>query len=139
VTGTPGSSPVTAGDDEEYRGDRIQLRGLRASGVHGVLPQEKDRAQPFEMDLDLAVDLSPAAGSDRLSDTVDYADVADRAVGVVCGARSFDLLEALAGAVADAILSSDRRIDAVTVHLRKLLPPMDVDIATVGVRITRSR
>ena len=139
MTGTSGSSPERAGDDQGYRGDRIQLRGLRASGVHGVLPEEKDRAQPFEMDLDLAVDLSAAAGSDRLSDTVDYADVADRAVGVVSGARSFDLLEALAATVAEAILSSDRRIDGVTVHLRKLLPPMDVDIATVGVRITRSR
>jgi dihydroneopterin aldolase len=139
VTGTSGRSPETAGDGEGYRGDRIQLRGLRASGVHGVLPEEKERAQPFEMDLDLAVDLSVAAGTDRLSDTVDYADVADRAVGIVSGARSFDLLEALAGEVAAAILSSDRRIDAVTVHLRKLLPPMDVEITSVGVRITRNR
>ena len=139
MTGTSGSSPGTAGDGEGYRGDRIQLRGLRASGVHGVLPEEKEWAQPFELDLDLAMDLSVAAGSDRLSDTVDYADVADRAVGIVSGARSFDLLEALAGAVTEAILSSDRRIDTVTVHLRKLLPPMDVEIATVGVRITRHR
>jgi dihydroneopterin aldolase len=115
------------------------LRGLRAFGVHGVLPEEKIRAQPFEMDLDLAVNLSVAAASDHLSDTVDYADVAGRAVGIVSGARAFDLLEALAGAVADAILSSDRRIDAVTVHLRKVRPPVDVEIATVGVRITRGR
>jgi dihydroneopterin aldolase len=139
VTGTSGSSPATAGDGGGYPGDRIQLRGLQASGVHGVLPEEKDRAQPFELDLDLALDLSPAAASDRLSDTVDYADVAERAVGLVSGGRSFELLEALAGAVADAILSSDHRIDAVTVHLRKLLPPMEVEIATVGVRITRHR
>ena len=91
------------------------------------------------MDIDLSMDLSVAARSDRLSDTVDYGDVADRAIGIVSGARSFDLLEALAGEVAEATLSSDRRIDAVTVHLRKLLPPMGVEITSVGVRITRNR
>jgi dihydroneopterin aldolase len=119
--------------------DRIELRGLRAAGIHGVLAQEKTEAQPFEIDLDLAVDLAVAAGSDTLSDTVDYAGVAETAVGIVSGPPSFDLLEALADAVATATLSSDRRIAAVTVHLRKLKPPLAVDIATVGVRITRSQ
>jgi dihydroneopterin aldolase len=120
-------------------GDCIQLRGVRAFGVHGVLAEEKDKAQPFEMDLDLSVDLAPAARSDVLADTVDYGSVADAAVAVVRGARSFDLLEALAAAVAAAVLSCDIRIAAVTVALRKLEPPLTVDIACVGVLITRSR
>ncbi len=123
------------GDDG---GDRIQLRGLRVVGTHGVLPEEQDRAQPFEIDLDLAVDLALAAGSDRLSDTVDYGAVATRAAEVVAG-RSFELLESLAGAVAEATLASDLRITAVTVHLRKLRPPLALDLGTVGVRITRRR
>jgi len=119
-------------------GDRIQLRGLRVVGAHGVLPEEKARAQPFEIDLDLAVDLALAAGSDRLADTVDYGEVATLAAGVVAG-RSFDLLESLAGAVAEATLASDLRITAVTVDLRKLRPPLALDLGTVGVRITRRR
>jgi dihydroneopterin aldolase len=118
-------------------GDRIQLRGLRAIGTHGVLPEEKSRAQPFEMDLDLAVDLDPAGGSDLLSDTVDYAAVAETAAAIVSGPSSFQLLEALATAVADATLAGDGRIASVTVHLRKLQPPLAMDIGTVGVRITR--
>jgi dihydroneopterin aldolase len=126
VTGGPGGG-----------GDRIQLRGLRAIGTHGVLPEEKSRAQPFEIDLDLDVDLAPAGRSDLLSDTVDYAGIAETAVGIVSGPSSFQLLEALAGAVADATLARDGRIAAVTVHLRKLQPPLAMDIATVGVRITR--
>jgi dihydroneopterin aldolase len=125
------------GDGDGGPGDRIQLRGLRAIGTHGVLPEEKSRAQPFEIDLDLAVDLHPAGRSDLLSDTVDYAGIAEAAVGIVTGASSFQLLEALAGAVAEATLASDGRIAAVTVHLRKLQPPLAMDIATVGVRITR--
>ncbi len=108
-------------------------------GTHGVLPEEKRRAQPFEIDLDLEVDLATAAGSDRLSDTVDYAQVAEAAVAVVSGARSYELLEALAEAVVAAVLAVDDRVARTTVSLRKLEPPMSVDIATVGVRITRVR
>ena len=53
--------------------------------------------------------------------------------------RSFELLESLADAVAEATLASDARITAVTVHLRKLRPPLALDLGTVGVRITRRR
>ena len=117
--------------------DRIQLRGLRVVGTHGVLPEEKSRAQPFEIDLDLSVDLAAAGVSDRLADTVDYASIADAAAGIVATGPSYELLEALASAVADATLGADPRVTAVTVTLRKLQPPLAVDIATVGVRITR--
>jgi 7,8-dihydroneopterin aldolase/epimerase/oxygenase len=120
-------------------GDAIVLRGLRVVGTHGVLPEEKRRAQPFEVDLELHVDLAPAGDSDRLEDTVDYAGVADAAAAVVAGPPSYDLLEALAGAVASAALASDPRVTAVTVDLRKLQPPLALDIATVGVRVTRQR
>ena len=120
-------------------GDAIVLRGLRVVGTHGVLPEEKRRAQPFEVDLELHVDLAPAGDSDRLEDTVDYAGVADAAAAVVAGPPSYDLLEALAGAVASAALASDPRVAAVTVDLRKLQPPLALDIATVGVRVTRQR
>jgi dihydroneopterin aldolase len=120
-------------------GDQIQLRGLRASGVHGVLPEERTRAQPFELDLDLAVDLAPSAASDRLADTVDYGAIAEIAAGVVSDSAPRDLLESLAGSVADAVLGTDPRIDAVTVTLRKLRPPLAVDVSTVGVAITRER
>jgi dihydroneopterin aldolase len=136
LSGPSGTNVDARGRDG---GDLIQLRGLRAVGTHGVLPEERSRAQPFEIDLDLAVDLVPAGRSDVLSDTVDYAGVAAVAAGIVSGPSSYQLLEALAGAVADATLASDRRIDAVTVHLRKLQPPLAADIATVGVRITRHR
>lgn len=119
--------------------DRIELRGLRAVGTHGVLAEERDRAQPFEVDLDLAVDLGPAGASDDLADTVDYGAVADVVAASVAGPRSFALLEALAGHVAEAVLDVDRRITAVTVALRKLRPPLAVDIDTVGVRVVRIR
>ena len=119
--------------------DRIELRGLRSVGTHGVLVEEQERAQPFEVDLDLEVDLRPAGVSDSLADTVDYGAVADVVTATVAGPRSFALLEALAWHVADAVLDVDHRITGVTVALRKLRPPLAVDIETVGVRVVRRR
>jgi 7,8-dihydroneopterin aldolase/epimerase/oxygenase len=133
------SGPSTATGVTSRGDDQIQLRGLRVVGTHGVLPEERSRAQPFEVDIDLDVDLAPAASSDRLADTVDYGGIAGIAAGIIAGSPSYRLLEALAGAVADAALSSDPRITAVTVSLRKLQAPLAVDISSVGVRITRQR
>jgi dihydroneopterin aldolase len=106
-------------------------------GTHGVLPEEKSRAQLFEVDLDLSVDLAVAGASDRLADTVDYAGITETVAGVVSGSSSYELLEALAHAIALAALASDLRIAAVTVAVRKLSPPIPADITSVGVRITR--
>lgn len=124
--------------------DVIELRGLRATGTHGVLEEEKARPQPFEVDLDLHLDLRAAGASDRLGDTVDYGAVASAVVATVGGPHA-DLLEHLAEriarAAADAAAGPDgrSRLDAVTVTVRKLRPPVPVDLATAGVRIHRLR
>ncbi len=119
--------------------DRIELRGIRTVGTHGVLAEERRRPQPFELDLDLTADLATAEQSDRLEDTVDYSAVTDAAVAVVAGPTSFSLLEALAGEVANAVLAIDPRIVVVGVAVRKLRAPLAADVSSVGVRITRIR
>src|SRR2546426_9529011 len=63
--------------------DTIILAGIRALGAHGVLPEEQGRPQPFEVDVELAVDLAPAGRSDVLSDTIDYDGLAARVVQIV--------------------------------------------------------
>ena len=120
------------------RGDRIEIRGLRATGVHGALEEERLRPQPFEVDLDVWADLAPAAASDRLADTVDYGALAEAAHSVVTG-RSHRLLEALAGEIARVLLAADDRIRGVSVTVRKLRPPLPLDVATTAVRIVRWR
>ena len=115
----------------------IELRGLRLLGRHGVGEHERQTAQPFELDLDVVLDTSRAASSDDVVDTVDYQTLIEGASSVVTGA-SFHLLEALAGAVADAVLA-DERVEQVTVSVRKLRPPVPFDIRSAGVRITRAR
>ncbi len=137
-TGSPsdgdGSGPVQAAG-----GDRILVRGLRVQATHGVLPAEQERSQPFSIDLELLVDLAAAAHSDRLEETVDYGRVAECAVAVVSAGPPRQLIESLAGRVAAAVLDVDRRIEEVTVTLRKLQPPLPLDLDDVGVRMTRRR
>jgi 7,8-dihydroneopterin aldolase/epimerase/oxygenase len=118
--------------------DRIEVRDLRVTGVHGVLPEERERAQPFAVDLVAWVDLEPAQHSDELADTVDYGALAQAASDVV-GGRSYRLLEALAGRLASALLIVDPRIEAVEVTVRKLHPPLPLDVGSTGVRVRRSR
>ena len=115
--------------------DTIILRGIRALGAHGVLPEEQARPQPFEVDVELSVDLGPAGRSDALSDTVDYDDLAGRVVEIV-EKGGLSLLEALAGQIATACLS-DPRVTGVVVTVKKLRPPVPVHVDHVAVRIER--
>ena len=113
------------------------MRGLRVLGAHGALPEERDRAQPFEVDVDLAADLAAAGRTDSLADTVDYGAVAATIEHVVATERH-RLLERLATRIADDVLALDSRIDTVTVTVRKLRPPVPVDLGSAGVTVTRT-
>jgi 7,8-dihydroneopterin aldolase/epimerase/oxygenase len=119
--------------------DRIELRGLRLLAVVGALPEEHDRAQPLEVDLDVEVDLAAAGSSDQLGDTVDYGALCELVERTVADGGHVALLEHLAERLARALLAADGRIDAVTLSVRKTRPPVPQDLATSGVRITRRR
>ncbi|MGH9078027.1 MAG: dihydroneopterin aldolase [Acidimicrobiales bacterium] len=122
----------------EGGGDRIELRGLRVVGSHGVLPEERARAQPFEVDIDLYADLGPAGGSGGLGDTVDYASLCQAAAAVFAGPNA-DLIETLAQRVAGAVLAAAAPSgSSVTVTVRKLRPPVPHDLASAAVTIHRS-
>lgn len=125
---------------DERHNDRLSLIGMRFNGRHGVLPDEKVNAQPFEVDLVLHADLAPAAGSDSLDATVDYAALFDLVRAIVEGTTQ-DLIEALAGSLATAVLAAtpSEIVDAVEVRVRKPEAPIDGSFDTVQVSITRRR
>jgi dihydroneopterin aldolase len=96
----------------------VELEGLEVFGRHGVLEYERTDGQTFLYDIRL--EISDAPPSDRVEDTIDYRDIA-ACVQEVSDSRQFHLLEALASAVADAIL--DRFvIEHVRVRVRKPSP-----------------
>lgn len=116
----------------------IELRGVRCDAVVGVLSEERTRTQPLVVDLDITRPLADAARTDDIGRTTNYALVVDEVVRVATDGQYF-LLEALAAAVAEATFALDGAITSVEVAVRKLAPPIDADIDTVGVRLRVDR
>ena len=120
--------------------DRLALRGMRFEARHGVLAHEKVDPQPFEVDLVLHADLSRASETDALAETVDYATLYELVRAIITG-PSFDLIEALAGAVARAVLAATdpALVGAVEVRVRKPQAPLDGELDTVEAALFRRR
>jgi len=115
--------------------DRILITGLRELGVHGVLPEEKLRPQPFEVDVELTVDLTAAGESDDLDDTVDYGAVCE-AISRVVSSERYELIERLASRIAE-VCAVDSRVIGTKVTVRKLHPPVRAMVDHVAVSVER--
>ena len=118
--------------------DRIFLRGMRFMACHGVLPHEQEIPQPFEVDVELGLDLRAAGESDDLSDTVNYAEVYDL-ISLVMNGPSKQLIEALAEEIADDLLRGFPLLRRVRVTLHKPAAPIDGIFSDVGISILRRR
>jgi dihydroneopterin aldolase len=118
--------------------DRITLSSMHYEGRVGATAEERAFPQMLQVDLVIEADLAIAAGTDRLSDTVDYGPLISLTQRVVEGS-SFTLLEGLAGALATGVLEHAPRATAVTVRVRKLAVPMDVAMDHAEVELRRER
>ena len=63
--------------------DKIYIRGLRVYAYHGVKETEKEKGQPFELDITLEADLRRPGATDDLNDTVNYSKVTKRVLAVM--------------------------------------------------------
>jgi 7,8-dihydroneopterin aldolase/epimerase/oxygenase len=118
--------------------DTIFITGVVIHARHGVMEHETEVGQRFVIDLELSADLSEAAQTDHLSDTVSYASVVSTATAAFKN-TNYKLLERAAGAVAEAILATFARIDAVKVTVHKPHAPIAAIFEDVGVVLTRKR
>jgi dihydroneopterin aldolase / 2-amino-4-hydroxy-6-hydroxymethyldihydropteridine diphosphokinase len=117
--------------------DRIELRGIRAVGIIGVLSEERRRPQPFEIDLDIEMDLSEAGRSDNLEHTLNYGPPLETVQRIV-SEEGHELLERVATRILEEVLA-DVRVHAAEVCVRKMRPPVPVDVKTTAVRMRRGR
>ena len=111
----------------------IELAGLEVFGFHGVNEDERRDGQRFLYDVEL--DVGEAGASDRIEDAVDYREVA-ACVREVSERRSFHLLEALAVAVADALLD---RFPVARVRVRVRKPEVRLPVEHAAATVERSR
>ena len=118
--------------------DTVFVSGLLIHARHGVMEHEAKVGQRFVLDLELALDLKAAARSDKLVDTVSYAAIVETASGAFT-AQSHRLVEAAAGAVADALLAAFAVVSSVRVTVRKPHAPIAAIFADVGVTLVRAR
>ena len=118
--------------------DRIFISGLMLHAYHGVMPHEAKVGQTFSLDIVLEINLTAAARSDKVTDTVSYDKV------VTCASKAFlrqrfRLIEAAGGSVADAVLAEFSRVRSVTVTIHKPHAPIAATFSDVGVIQTRTR
>ena len=118
--------------------DTVFVRGLALHAFHGAMPHEAKVGQTFRIDLVLDLDLSAASRSDKLKDTVSYDMVVKTASEAFC-ARRYRLVEAAAGAVAEALLARCPQLHSVRVTVHKPHAPIAATFDDVGVTVTRAR
>lgn len=117
--------------------DAIELRALRVMAYCGILPEEVERRQPFEIDIDVSCDLLAAGESDDLSNTIDYGGLV-AAIQALADDGRYGLLERFANDIAKVVLSYELAT-AAKVTVRKLRPPVPQDLTSSGVTIVRHK
>lgn len=117
--------------------DRIELRGLKVRGNHGVFDHERRDGQDFVVDVTVWMDLAPAGASDELVDTLDYGVLAQRAADIVAGPPR-QLIETVAAEIAEDVMC-DGRVQAVEVVVHKPSAPIPLQFHDVAVTARRSR
>lgn len=118
--------------------DKILMNHLAFYGFHGVLEEEKSLGQKFFVDIELLVDLSQAGKTDRVENTVSYADVYDDVKYFVESAR-YNLIEALGENICNMLLAKYPQIHEAMVRIKKPEAPIRGIFDYVGVEIRRGR
>jgi len=115
--------------------DSIRLIGMKFAARHGVHSEEKTLFQPFEVDVEIILDLSEPARSDRLEDTIDYGTISREVESVVTGAHC-NLIERVAGLIIERI-SGLLTAGTLIVRVRKPRAPLALPFDTVEVELCR--
>jgi dihydroneopterin aldolase len=116
--------------------DKISIKGIKGFGFHGVFDFEKRDGQDFFVDLEIEADLTAASLSDNLADSIDYSlltAIAKEAVEKL----QFDLIERLAGFIADTIKENFPSINSIAVTVHKPSAPVQESVTDIAVTITR--
>lgn len=117
--------------------DQIRIDNLRFFARHGVFDFEREQGQSFVLSARLETDTRPAGRSDNLEDSTSYAEVAEFLVDFLTG-HTYRLLEAAAEQACRALLLRFPRIHGVELELKKPDAPIDLEFASVSVRIRRT-
>lgn len=111
----------------------IFINNLRLYAFHGVLPQERVVGGDYSVDLRVHYNISRAIETDRLEDTISYADLCALIQREM--AQPSALLEHVAGRMAQAIIRAYPQVEKIWIRITKQNPPMGADCDGAGVEI----
>ena len=123
---------------QDFAGDRIILKDLGFYGYHGVFAEEAKLGQRFFIDLELGIDLTAPATTDRLSTGISYSDIY-HVVKDTFEAKRMKLLEALAQNVVDEIFQSFQMVDWIIIRIRKPEAPIAMVRGEAAIELHRQR
>jgi 7,8-dihydroneopterin aldolase/epimerase/oxygenase len=115
----------------------VEIRGLSIYTHHGVTEAEREVGQRLEIDVSFDVPDCDAVLTDRLEDTVDYAEVCD-IVALAVTERNYKTLERLCHVVGER-LTERMGCETVRVRAAKAEPPLPLAVAQVAVEVVRER
>jgi len=118
--------------------DKIVMKEMKFYARHGVLAEEKVLGQPFTISLELFLSLAEAGKTDCLEHTINYAGVYAEVKEIVEN-RQFQLLEALAEAIAQSTLDKFEKVQRISVEIQKPQAPINGIFSYMGVNIIRDR
>lgn len=111
----------------------IRIEGLRFHGYHGVYEIERHLGNEFRADIELFTNHIKANTSDNIEDTIDYAVISNLVLEI--SKEPVHLLEHLASKIGKKIIDYSNLVDALTIKITKLNPPMEISIEGVSVTI----
>lgn len=117
--------------------DKILLQGLKFKGFHGVLPEERDQGQTFEVDVEIWGDFSRAAYSDNINHALDYSLVYQKIKEIMTGPPVY-LLEHLAQRLCREILQFGPA-EKVLVRIKKPEVALGGELDFAALELTRSK
>lgn len=118
--------------------DTLTIKSLRFKGYHGYYQQEREEGNDFEVDLIFKADLRKAGDNDQLDDTIDYQLVLERVKSVMEG-PSVKLIETLTKRIGDQLFEQFQEVQQLTVAVRKLNPPVNVETAYSEIKMQWQR
>ena len=116
--------------------DAIIIEGLKVDTVIGCFNWERQIIQPLMLDLTIHNDLTQAANSDELDDTLNYAQICELAAQVIQAAQP-KLIEHAAQLVLESLFTTFPSIESISITIRK--PAIIAQANAVGIRLERNR
>jgi len=133
----PDFDDLTGDSDEDGPevGVTIEIVGLSLYTHHGQTAAEREIGQRLVLDVRFDVGEVDALVTDRVEDTVDYAEVCHE-IALIAQQRSYRTLERLCAVIADR-LAAKFGAESVTVKAAKPEPPIPLPVEAVSVEVWR--